>query len=246
MPCFLAFPDSTWPARGTGTSVSRGSPRTPGGLLARWQLLRHNWCMARGAGRHDEMRETRRLNSAVHDPVILVLLLAGIFDGLSGNPVHAVLLIGVALVLGVRIDEPSTHAQEAHLWSRSVKTTWVAIGIAVVYAVAAGSFERYTWPATAVVVLPGLLGVTVAWHEADVGRPAPKPIGRQGAIAWASVFVTLGVWELINLLLQPSLAEGSYDHPTLSTLLEPLLAGHTGRSIALLLWLALGWYLVRR
>ena len=63
-------------------------------------------------------------------------------------------------------------------------------------------------------------------------------------MAWAAVFVTLGLWELTQLLLQPTLTTDSYAHPTISVLSDPVLATHPGRSIALFVWLALGWFLV--
>jgi hypothetical protein len=38
----------------------------------------------------------------------------------------------------------------------------------------------------------------------------------------------------------------TWAHPTLSVLADPLLAGHPGRSAAMLAWLAAGLALVRR
>jgi hypothetical protein len=79
------------------------------------------------------------------------------------------------------------------------------------------------------------------WRRAPGG---PERLPRAGLVAWAAVFVALGLWELSALLLQPSLTTDSYAHPTISVLLDPVLAGHLGRSVVLSLWLASGWYLV--
>jgi hypothetical protein len=65
-------------------------------------------------------------------------------------------------------------------------------------------------------------------------------------VAWLAIFVGLSLWELINLLLQPSFTTDSYAHPTLSVLSDPFLASPVGRAIGLFLWLVLGWYLVDR
>jgi hypothetical protein len=54
----------------------------------------------------------------------------------------------------------------------------------------------------------------------------------------------LALWELAALLFQPSLTVNVYAHPTASTLLHPVLSHHVGRSIALGVWLAIGWFLV--
>ncbi|NOY55821.1 MAG: hypothetical protein GXP34_07525 [Actinobacteria bacterium] len=206
------------------------------------------------------------LGAAVQSPVIVILILAGMFDGLSGNPLHAVLLIGVGLVLvrtaaegaeshgpGIQADDvdgrdgrgsgaQNAPAEPAHGSER----TLTGVAVVVLYAAIVGGFVRYSWPATVAVVVPGLLGLVTVWREPPVSGPEPAPISRQGARAWATVFVALGLWELTNLLLQPSLDVGSYAHPTLSVLMDPILSGHVGRSVSLFLWLVLGWYLVRR
>jgi len=179
--------------------------------------------------------------------VIVILALAGLFDGLAGNPVHAVLLVGVALLLWSGVDLPVQVEEQPEA---TVKPDdghpFVALVFAVVFAVVVGAFDRYSWPATLAVIVLGVVGLMMAFRTSRAIGPEPGPIGRHGAIAWGSVFVALGLWELTNLLLQPDLVTGSWAHPTLSTLLDPILALHTGRSVLLFVWLALGWYLVRR
>ena len=56
--------------------------------------------------------------------------------------------------------------------------------------------------------------------------------------------MAVGVLELVSLLLQPSLRASSYAHPTLSYLMDPILSSHTGRSLTLLVWIGLGWFLL--
>lgn len=201
---------------------------------------------------HDRHRHVA-VSRAIRDPVIVVLTLAGIFDGLAGNPVHAVLLIGVALLLGIGPDLGSDTVQEMdERWrvaraqdrAEHVRGTVIAVAIAILYGAVFGGFERYSWPATLAVIAPGVVGLLIAWND-DPGSETAA-ISRKGTVAWASVFVALGIWELTNLLLQPSLQEGSYAHPTLSTLMDPILSAHVGRSVTLVLWLVIGGYLVRR
>jgi hypothetical protein len=67
-----------------------------------------------------------------------------------------------------------------------------------------------------------------------------------GTVSWVAVFLALALWELAALLLQPSLTTPSAAHPTISTLTDPVLASHLGRSITLSLWLVLGWLLLER
>ena len=86
----------------------------------------------------------------------------------------------------------------------------------------------------------------LSWPGPLHRRPEPGPIGTVGAVAWMSVFIGLGLWELTQLLLQPNLTTDSYAHPTISTLSDPIFATHPGRTIGLLVWLLFGWFLVRR
>jgi hypothetical protein len=77
-------------------------------------------------------------------------------------------------------------------------------------------------------------------------RTPPERVSRVGAIAWTTVFVSFALWELTALLLQPSLTTDSYAHPTISVLMDSVLATSFGRSLFLLVWLAVGWALLDR
>jgi len=185
------------------------------------------------------------------DPVVAILLLAGIFDGLADNPIHAILLIGVALALAAdavvgsggeaaaeSVPRPSI---ELGRWGKAA-----LLAAAASFAILIGRFPRYSWPATAAIVVPGTVVLVLAW-PGRVGRhPEATKLDPAGVLAWVAVFVGLALWELTNLLLQPSLTTDSYAHPTLSVLTDPFLASSVGRAIGLFLWLGLGWFLVDR
>jgi hypothetical protein len=203
--------------------------------------------------------------SAVRDPVIVCLLLAGFFDGISGNPVHSLLLFAAAIALGWDRSRPLRRGTEAAvisdegggdriegelLWGgvgmpNTVLLTVVVTG-AIVYAEVVGGFARYSWPATFAVLGPGVVVLAIAWRGPLRPRPSPGPIDPIGTVAWASIVVALSGWELEALFLQPNLSTDSYAHPTISALTDAGLASHFGRSLALLLWLALGWFLLER
>jgi hypothetical protein len=215
-------------------------------------------------------RSSRRLPllrpavSAVRDPVIVCLLLAGFFDGISGNPIHSMLLFATAVALGwdrsARLRRGSEVAGgsddgsgdlQAGLISDRVgldNTVLLAVAVtgAVMYAVVVGGFARYSWPVTFAILVPGVLVLAMAWRGPLYPKPAPGPIDPVGKVAWAAIVVALSGWELEALFLQPTLSTDSYAHPTISTLTEAGLASHFGRSLALLVWLALGWFLLER
>jgi hypothetical protein len=194
--------------------------------------------------------------SAVRNPVIVILVLAGIADALSGNPVHSILLFSVAIALAFAGEAPVVVDMPVHMgvvdgtatsargnaWSYPV----LVLGM-ISYAVLVGGFGRYSWPATIAVIVPGAAAIVAAWRRPISRVPASARLDDTiGPTVWGSLLVALGLFELANLLLQPSLTTDSYAHPTLSVLTDPLLATHPGRSAALLLWLAGGWFLVRR
>jgi hypothetical protein len=84
---------------------------------------------------------------------------------------------------------------------------------------------------------------------ARTGRGAVPPWPdtlRVTAIAWAVLLVAFCLWELGAFLQQPDSVTPSYDHPTLSALADPNLEGRGPRFAAWLVWLGLGWNVVRR
>ena len=191
--------------------------------------------------------ELRRL-ATFRDPVVPILILAGIFDWLSGNPIHSLLLFAVAVAL-VRdaTFNPEADAPRTSTRGLPAPPLWLLVMVGLLYAVLIGEFGRYSWPATAAVIAPAGAGLVFAWHGPSRPRAVPRPIrptARAGAVAWVSLFIALGLWELSALLLQPTLTTDSYAHPTISVLTDPVLATHLGRSIALFAWLAAGWFLV--
>ncbi|HEY7359803.1 MAG TPA: hypothetical protein VH642_03265 [Streptosporangiaceae bacterium] len=130
-------------------------------------------------------------------------------------------------------------------WRRPVlPAAWLAAG--VLYAVVIGSFSRYSWPATVPVAGLGAAVVAVGWRAPRLARPAPARPPAAGLALWGLLFVSACLWELWSLLEQPNLATGSYAHPTISTLTDPVLSTWAGRSVVLAGWLGLGWFLVER
>jgi hypothetical protein len=217
-----------------------------------------------GGARAAHMSFTASLVSVARDPVVTILLLAGIFDGLSGNPVHAILLFAVAAALARdairsrRLEDAGepTGSPAAGASRRPSPGAFVDLAaapraamviLAVAFALIVGSFGRYSWPATAAVLFPAAGGLAIAWRgprHADRGET--RGLDPAGALAWVAVFVTLALWELTNLLLQPSLTTDSAAHPTISVMTDPILASHPGRSLAVLGWLLFGWFLIER
>ena len=190
-------------------------------------------------------------------PVVWVLLAIAYFTAISGKPVDGVLMLivaaGLAWDAGRRAlrhpeSESTPVARPGHRPGSRRRLLIVSALLAggAVYAGVVGSFSRYSWPTTAGIVGLGTIVVVIGWHGPLRDRPAGGRLPVAGTLAWAVVLVAGCLWELGALLQQPSLTADSYGHPTISTLTDPVLATSPGRSILLLAWLALGWYLVER
>lgn len=197
-----------------------------------------------GAERAVEGARAARVREMLVRPVVPALVLAGIFDWLSGNPLHGLLLLSVGIVLTRDLltgrDElvPNRHVE-------GIPPAPVLVVAGVAFAIVVGGFARFSWPASLTVAVVASAGVAIGWAGPLRAHADPPEIGRVGAIAWAGVFVSLGLWELQALLLQPTLTTDSDAHPTISVLSDPALATHIGRTIGLLLWLAIGWLVLQ-
>src|SRR5207244_13282943 len=104
----------------------------------------------------------------------------------------------------------------------------------LLYAIAVGSFRRYTHPMAVAVGIPAAAAGVWAW------RVPPRPAGAGGrrlhpfgVAAWLVAVGGAVLWELTSLAFQPSLGIHSPAHPTISGLLDPSLSSHFGRSVAL-------------
>ena len=113
---------------------------------------------------------------------------------------------------------------------------------AITYAWIAGAYPSFSWQSSAAVLAPGLLllGYAAVAGPRRPLRPARR-LDRRAVAVWSVPLLSFSALEIVNDLLG-----STWEHPTLSVLADPLLAGHPGRSAAMLAWLAAGLALVRR
>jgi hypothetical protein len=188
-----------------------------------------------------------------------ILLLAGFFDGIADNWIHSLILWTVAVGVGadgLRSRGPTppgkasaTYGRESPWLSgwprgwRLVGAVAAAVAGLAIYGYWGGHFQRYSWPETALIVVEGAGLLILAWrHPLEKGKPPPS-VGRLSAYLWGSIFVGAGVWELIALLGQPAWRTGSYAHPTICYLIDPIISTPVGRGVAIALWAAVGLWL---
>jgi hypothetical protein len=170
-----------------------------------------------------------------------MLIVASAFHVLWGKPIDGVLTAGVA-VAAVRA-RPDRRA----LTATRLRAEWpIVAAVAVVYGAVVGSWARFSWPTTIAVFVPGLVLLAVADRAPPRSTTPPEEVSPLGRRLWAGLWLSLCAWEVIAFTFQPARDVGSPDHPTLSILMDGVLASHPGRSITLALWMAAGWALARR
>ena len=72
-------------------------------------------------------------------------------------------------------------------------------------------------------------------------KPAPPPMARRAVGAWWALLLSFSALEVVEDKLR-----STYQHPTLSVLLDPALNAPLGRFGATLAWLAFGSYVMTR
>jgi len=115
----------------------------------------------------------------------------------------------------------------------------------VAFALVIGWFDRYSVIASLSVAGVGAAAIALAWHGPFRVEPV-EAVEPSGKTLWVLVVVALSGWELTNLFLQPSLSTDSWAHPTISVLADPALGSRIWRSFFLVVWLRVGWGLLRR
>lgn len=197
----------------------------------------------------------RVLRAAFGDRLGWVLGLAGFFAAVSDKAVYALLLFAVAVLVvrdavrDARGVPPPASVPLLGPAPSGRRARWRALagaGTLLLYATVVGAFTRYSWPATVAVLVPAVAGLAVGWRGPLRPAPCPDPPHPAGVRAWVMLFVAAGLWELSALLQQPTLRQPSAAHPTVSTLMDTVLATHLGRTAVLMVWLAVGWFLLRR
>ena len=101
---------------------------------------------------------------------MVILVLAAIGDGISGNPIHCLLLLGAAIALGREamlgragevLPAPASAAADRE-GSAALRITGLLF--ILVFALLVGGFGRYSWPTTVAVLIPGAAALAVSWR----------------------------------------------------------------------------------
>jgi hypothetical protein len=124
----------------------------------------------------------------------------------------------------------------------------VILALLVAYAWLASGVRTFTWPASLLTGVPGLLLVLLGLLTSGDRKPPRRPAGHDanramvlGRVAWSLVICSALAWELYAYAHRPREA-----YPTVSSMLDDLDNNHVGRSLVLMLWVVAGWDLLHR
>jgi len=176
------------------------------------------------------------------EPAIPVIAMAEVVHVIRRDVVDIALFAGTAVVIVAdRLRPARRPASPAQL----ARWALVAAGC-VAYTVLVAPMSRTGWPLRVVLVVPGLLAAVTVLRRAVSPLEQASPGPPRGWWVWPALFVVGCLWELAAFAQQPDAQTPSYEHPTLSTFAEPWLAMPASRAVTAALWLAAGWWLVRR
>jgi hypothetical protein len=126
--------------------------------------------------------------------------------------------------------------------SSSLPASRLLAGVFVVaYAWVAGNSAPFSTKALVGVLIPGAVLGTIAFGRPPERIPAPESIDPTGFSYWIICIALLFEWEASAFR-----ANTLWSHPTLTDLINPLLAPHPVKSAAFIVWLLAGWGLVKR
>lgn len=170
-------------------------------------------------------------------PAIVILGITGLFHFYRGAPVDGVVFLGVCCWLAVtETRAPALVVDELdHPWPRR-SGVWTLVLLTAVLTIA----PRYGRVDALVVGLLGIAAVVVAATRGD----AAVPVRRGPAWPYAVVGLVAALNELTAYLLQTSPA-ADWRHPAFSDVMDPVFAWPPSRALLVLIWLAVGLWLLR-
>lgn len=129
-------------------------------------------------------------------------------------------------------------------WPRRLRPSGQRLALSAVlfgYAWLAATTRPFTFMSLLVVLLPGAVVAGVAiWGPPD-RIEAPDRLDIAGFSWWLVIIAVLFEWEAAGFR-----DNSPWWHPSLTELVNPIIAPYPLRSVAFFLWLITGWALVRR
>jgi len=184
----------------------------------------------------------------VREPAVWMTLLASTVQVWRAYPVDILLFVGI---LGLMASEwPRTRDRLVDATPGPLAPAPRVLGTVVVvgYGVLVSLVPQTTWWLDACLAVAGVVAL-----RAVVRPPAPAthratrtPVVPRNWWLWPVLAASLALVELYSFLSQAGPRTDSEQHPTVSTLVEPILTHQPTRAIGIVAWALVGWWLVRR
>jgi len=173
----------------------------------------------------------------VVDLPVAALFLTSLAHWIRGAPADGVVFAGAAVLL--LVTERHGTASDAFVATPPARLPGASLIVAV--ALVALVFGRQTVPMFLTVVALGVGALVVEWREPSL--PA-RPVPRRGRL-WAALAISWCLWELVSFVYEQAAGGLSLTHPTMSDLVDPMLANRAVQALALGVWTAAGLALLR-
>lgn len=193
----------------------------------------------------------------VANPTVPVLLIASVVQAYREAVVALAACVGTVLV--ILWDRRRWPRRTPVPPPRPAPLGWglalaLAVGI-LAFADLVGHLPRASVVASAALALPGLIAAALVLRSprpdpsgptkpTDPGASEPAPT--RWRFGWMGVALAAAAIELAAFLSQADPQVGNPQRPTISAVVEPLLDSPTARTVAIVVWLAIGVWLIRR
>ncbi|WIY04139.1 hypothetical protein QRX60_09915 [Amycolatopsis mongoliensis] len=170
------------------------------------------------------------------DLPVIALTLAAIAHWIRGAPADALIFLAVTLLLLITERPSADDGFELAEPFRVPGFAVVAAGLLVL------AFGRDSVPVAVAISAIGLVALFAEWR--DPSLPVDRPVPRR-AWLWSAVALSWCAWELLSFVYEQAAGGLSVTHPTMSDLVDPLLASRIVQALAITGWLAAGLAMLR-
>lgn len=132
------------------------------------------------------------------------------------------------------------HPEESSRWPKRASVALIGLGL-VSYAWVDATAAPFSTRALVGVLIPGVVLAVLAYRMRSRRIAAPERLDISGVSYWVICVTMLFEWEA------SAFRDNSWPwHPSLTILIDPLLAPHPVKSAAIVVWMLAGWALVKR
>lgn len=191
----------------------------------------------------------RRVGHAIRrqfvEPAVPILLIAAAVQVMRHAWVDLGVFAGGALL--IVLDNQRTLSRVAAPLT-TTRMPWPVIAAILAFGALVALLPRTSAAESAIFALPGVVAALVVLRFKPPRGPGAPPSRHRGLarFVWVALGLALALVELSSFLSEPSPGVENPNHPTVSDLVDPLLATPWSRGLIAVLWLSAGLWLIRR